>query len=109
MEKLKYFVLGTITLSAPLYTHPNDGTPTLAGKEEYELHIETPMGPNGEAPEFLEPDSGDFYINDDSTRVMYDFVPTRAGTHYYFWLLVNPSSSYEKNFVVKGTRFAAYL
>lgn len=108
MATLNYFIKGSITLSAPLYTH-DETPPRLAGKAEYTLHIRIPIGANGEASEVLSPTSGSYYINDDSTRVCYDFVPTRAGTHYYLWWLANPSSTYQKDFVVHATQFSTQL
>lgn len=108
MTTLKYFIKGSITLSAPLYTH-DETPPRLAGKAEYTLYIRIPIGSNGEISEVLAPTSASYYINTDSTRVCYNFVPTRAGTHYYLWLLANPSSTYQKDFVVNDTQFVTQL
>lgn len=106
---VKYQINGSITLST-LIKPPIDPATVESEQVLYELLIKTPIGPNGEASDVIEVPGLDLVLSTDETRWEYNFVPTRAGTHYFHFQYVGAKySADECDFLVRGTQFAGYL
>lgn len=111
---VKYQINGSITLSA-LVKPPVDPATIESEQVLYELLIKTPIGPNREAEQIITvPDDEDptkvLVLSEDETRWEYNFIPTRAGTHYFrFQYVGTKQAADEEDFLVKGTQFAAYI
>lgn len=97
----KFHIDGAVTLSTKAVF---DGE--LVDSAQFTLLIKTPIGPDSEPSDTETVEGIDLVLSDDGTRWEYNYVPERAGTHYYRFVCLNPAAADEDNFKVESTQFA---